>query len=133
MAELENLGGWQLDTFNTPEDFLADPNHLQYDLVLTDILISGGGGIYLTRQLRDQKFEGGILAVTAYPEEREIGVKLQVAGMDGMIALTDIDPYFLLHRPETLAQKIRNYFYYKNNPAAAEFAGENRPEGEETK
>lgn len=133
MANLENLDGWRLDTFKTPEDFLADPNHLQYDLVLTDILISGGGGIYLTRQLRDQKFAGGILAVTAYPEEREIGVKLQVAGMDGMIALTDIDPYFLLHRPEILAQKMRNYFYYKNNPSAAEFAGGNRPEGEKTK
>lgn len=127
MADLEDLDGWRIDTYKTPEDFLNDPNHLQYDLVLTDILISGGGGIYLTRQLRDQKFGGGILAITAYPEEKEIGVKLQVAGMDGMIALTDIDPYFLLHRPEILAQKMRNYFYYKNNPSAFEFIVEDGP------
>lgn len=125
MVKLEDLSGWTLDAFKTPEEFLNNPNHLQYDLVLTDILISGGGGIYLTRQLRDQKFEGGILATTAYPEEKEIGIKLQIAGMNGMITLTDFDPYFLMQRPALLAQKLRNYFYYKNNPDAAEFIPEN--------
>ena len=124
MADMERLSGWTIDTYKTPEAFLNSPNYLQYDLVLTDILISGGGGIYLTRQLRERGFKGSILALTAYPEEKEIGVKLQVAGMDGMIAVTDIDPYFILHRPEFLAQKLRNYFYYKNNPTAAEFTVE---------
>lgn len=119
MAKNENLSRWEFDGYANPEEFLNAPNHLAYDLVLTDVLISHGGGRYLARQLRHESFKGGIIAVTAFPEEKAIGIQLKASGMDGMIMLSDIDPYFILERPFTFAQKLRNYFYYKSQLPSA--------------
>ena len=130
MAKEEGLQDWSLDRYKTPEEFLSTPQRLSYDLVLTDILIPGGGGIFLTRQLREQRFKGGIVAVTAYPEEEEIGVKLKADGMDGLITLSAFDDYFWLERPKTIAEKLRYYFYYRNNPTAVEFVRSEGPEGD---
>ena len=124
MAKNENLSHWEFDGYANPEEFLNAPNHLAYDLVLTDVLISHGGGMYLARQLRHEGFEGGIIAATSFPEKAEIGIRLKASGMDGMIMLSDVDPYFILERPFTFAQKLRNYFYYKGQlpPATQEVA-----------
>ncbi len=84
VAELED---WQVDFYADPENFLGTPSHLKYDLVLTDILINNGGGVYLTLQLRRQKFGGTVLATTNYdPKNTNMRAWFR-AGLDGMISL----------------------------------------------
>ena len=112
MQANEHLPSWQFDVYHNPEEFLQTPGHQNYDLVLTDVVIDHGGGLYLARQLRLEQYNRGIVALTAFSEEGKIGRELYDAGMDGMIMLSDIDPYLILERPAMFAQKLRAYFHY---------------------
>ncbi len=112
MQANEHLPLWQFDVYHNPEEFLQTPGHQNYDLVLTDVVIDHGGGLYLARQLRLEKYTRGIVALTAFGEESAVGMELYAAGMDGMIMLSDIDPYLILERPSMFAQKLRTFFYY---------------------
>lgn len=112
MQANEHLPLWQFDVYHNPEEFLQTPGHQNYDLVLTDVVIDHGGGLYLARQLRLEKYPRGIVALTAFGEESTVGMELYAAGMDGMIMLSDIDPYLILERPSMFAQKLRAFFYY---------------------
>ena len=106
----KKLVGWTVKHFESPEVFLNDSEHLYYDLVLTDILIKGGGGEYLSRSLRAQGFTGSILATTAYTEEKEYGQKFLACGMDGMVSLTSD----LKSSISTIfSEKLNNFFYYQ--------------------
>lgn len=119
----EKLSDWKIEYFDSVEQFLNHTGRSTYDLVLTDVLIRGGGGKYLARMLRDENFTGGILAITNYPEPtetyrepvKEVGIPLKASGMDGMIsiAVNPTDPSDLVLRPGRVAQKLKNYFYYQ--------------------
>lgn len=106
----KKLVGWTVKHFESPEVFLNDSEHLYYDLVLTDILIKGGGGEYLSRSLRAQGFTGSILATTAYTEEEEYGQKFLACGMDGMVSLaSDLKSSI----STIFSEKLNNFFYYQ--------------------
>ena len=87
-SHVAELKDWQMDFYKDPEDLLKAPGRLNYDLVLTDMLISNGGGAYLSSQLRRQKFEGTILTATNYQPINESMRKWYRAGLDGMISLS---------------------------------------------
>lgn len=104
----EKLSGWTLEHYDNPEAFLNTPGHLSYDLVLSDVLIKNGGGKYLARMLRQQNFEGSIVAMSGYSEDEKTGMRLMAAGMDGMIYSGAV----LYH--QVLRQLFKNFFYYKS-------------------
>lgn len=112
MKENEQLHGWKFDVYENPEVFLRAPGCLRYDLVITDIKIEGGGGEYLARKLRHHEFKGGVVALTAFREANPIGIELKANGIHNMISLPSYG--FEEDGPTLLAQKLRNYFYYKN-------------------
>ena len=85
----------------------------QFDLILTDVLVPGGGGPLLAAELRQRNIPTPLIALTQYQPNKHTAAWLYSAGFDGMIS---ISPYFgdcggdmLL-----LAQKIQNYFFYRN-------------------
>jgi DNA-binding NarL/FixJ family response regulator len=111
LKEEEQFSEWQFDTYNNASEFLHTPGCLTYDLVITDIVMGEGGGLYLARKLRYHKFSGGILALTGFYQKTETGITMKADGIDGAIYTghlkyeQDITSFF--------AQKLRNYLYYR--------------------
>lgn len=86
MQKKAGLRDWQIDFYDDPESFFNNPKALQYDMVLTDVLIKNGGGRYLARQLRNSGYEGSILTLSGF--EPGLGGKhFFNDGFDGMISI----------------------------------------------
>lgn len=107
--------GWELSYYRNTEEMLAaasaDPT--SFDVILTDIIVPGGGGNYLTGKLRERGFKGVIIALSAFQEDDEIGRKLFDIGFDGMIpqglGFEMSDHWQLL-----IMKRLQNYFYYRD-------------------
>lgn len=85
----------------------------RFDIILTDVLVPGGGGPLIAAELRQRNILTPIIALTQYQPNKNTAAWLYSAGFDGMISMS---PYFgdcggdmLL-----LAQKLQNYFFYRN-------------------
>lgn len=106
---------WKIYTYTDTEDLLGQINrhNVKFDIILTDIIVPGGGGYYLTAALRAQGFDGVILAATAYQEEEELGRGMFNRGFDGMFSLPkgfeDGKEW-----PRELMKGFQNYFYYRD-------------------
>jgi CheY-like chemotaxis protein len=87
MRQKVGLEEWKLDFYDDPEAFLNSPKALQYDMVLTDVLIKNGGGRYLARQLRSRGYEGSIITISGFEASTHSGESFFADGVDGMIAL----------------------------------------------
>lgn len=107
--------GWKIYTYTDTEDLLNEirRHNIKFDVILTDIIVPGGGGYYLTAALRDQGFDGVILAATAYQEDEELGRGMFNKGFDGMFSLPkgfeDGKEW-----PRELMKGFQNYFYYRD-------------------
>lgn len=105
---------WKLSTYDNTEDLLrAVAGGQSFDLILTDIIVPGGGGYYLTASLRDKGFKGAILALSAYEEDEQMGLDLFKRGFDGMIS---VPTGFERNKkwPREIMEKLRHYFYYRD-------------------
>lgn len=112
VREEEQFSQWQFDAYRDMSEFLSTPGCLTYDLVITDIMMGGGGGLYLARQLRYYKFNGGIVALTGFPQKEETGIAMKAEGIDGALYTGHIK--YEKNLSSFFAEKLRNYFYYKN-------------------
>ncbi|WP_428071041.1 response regulator transcription factor [Candidatus Avelusimicrobium alvi] len=106
---------WKIYTYTNTEDLLGEirRHNVKFDVILTDIIVPGGGGYYLTAALRDQGFNGVILAATAYQEDEKLGLGLFNKGFDGMFSLPQ---GFEEGKdwPRELMKGFQNYFYYRD-------------------
>ncbi len=105
---------WQIETYDNVQDLLsAVRTGKKFDIVLTDLVVPGGGGLDLTPSLREEGFKGVILALSAFKEDNRMGEIMFQMGFDGMLSLP-IKFYKKSTWPETVMQKMKNYFYYRN-------------------
>ena len=114
LREKEEFSQWQFDIYNSSEQFLRTSGCLTYDLVITDIMMGYGGGLYLARKLRFHKFDGGILALTGFYQKEQWGIAMKAEGIDGSIYTGSFK--YEPNVSDFLAQKLRNYFYYRQLP-----------------
>lgn len=106
---------WQISYYQDTEDILRDASASpkSFDVILTDIIVPGGGGSYLTGMLRERGFAGAIIALSAFEENAHMGRKMFDIGFDGMIP-QEIGFEKGRHWPLQIMQKLENYFYYRN-------------------
>lgn len=81
------------------------------DVILTDIVVPGGGGFYLTGTLRAAGYKGVILAMSAFAEREQMGRRMFEAGFDGMI-YSPLELEYDPHWGSKILDKLRNYYYY---------------------
>lgn len=85
----------------------------QFDLILTDMVVPGGGGALIASELRQNNIPTALLALTQYVAHDALAQKFYSYGIDGMISIKDSfgsSPKDMLR----LVQKIKNYFYYRD-------------------
>lgn len=106
---------WEITAYHDTEALLNDIKYgrAQYDIILTDLMVPGGGGYYLTASLRHQGFGGVILAATAFQPEERLSIGLFNKGFDGMLSLPE---NFELNKewPLEMMEHFNNYFYYRD-------------------
>lgn len=104
---------WKTDIFNDPLEFLSSGGYLSYDLIITDILIPNGGGLFLGSILRARGYEKPLLALTAFDEIKGFGHGLWLRGFDGMISTSNSNVYTPQYL-DLILHKLNNYFYYRH-------------------
>ena len=110
------FGQDQVVFFTSAQDLLTRiaQGHIQPDVIITDILSDDGmGGIFLAQELRNQQYNGVILALSAYEEKEISGPLFMAYGFDGMISNPKNDTTPELRR--RMNQALNTYFYYRNN------------------
>ena len=82
LSRLLRLAHFQPTTYLSAEDFLADPEHPQFDCLVLDIRLGGMSGLDLFRQLAAQKSHAPVIFITAFddPERRAEAMALGCAG-----------------------------------------------------
>lgn len=93
------------------DDVLSE--RINPDVILTDILVSGsGGGYYVAAELRLHQYQGSIIALTAYREDKEVGQEMFRHGLDGFISMPIgfENGSFWTSR---IMQAVTNHFYYR--------------------
>ena len=107
--------GWEISYYQDTEALLNAVSYQgkEFDVILTDIVVPGGGGFYLTGVLRENKFKGAIIALAAFEEDKEIGQTLFSIGFDAMIPQS-IGFERGKHWPLLIMKKLQNYFYYRD-------------------
>ncbi|MGN0016853.1 MAG: response regulator [Candidatus Avelusimicrobium sp.] len=82
------INGGKLFCFTRADEVLASVRAgTNYDLILTDIIVPGGGGYYLVHQLRKDGFSGAVIALSAYERDDSMGLDMFKRGFDGMFTL----------------------------------------------
>ena len=109
------LPGWDIAYYEDTAALLYDVTHAgkKFDVILTDIIVPGGGGCYLTGELRKKGFSGVIIALAAFEEENKMGKRLFDMGFDGMISM----PMMFengSHWPLQIMKNLQSYFYYRD-------------------
>ena len=107
--------GWKISYYRDTEEMLnaASVSPKSFDVILTDIIVPGGGGSYLTAMLRERGFEGVIIALAAFQEDASFGRKLFDIGFDGMIP-QGMGFEFSDHWQLMIMKRLQNYFYYRD-------------------
>ena len=90
-SHVPEFEGWDFTFFENPEMLLTSPSRFGFDMVLTDLIIGNGGGLYLGKQLRKQGFRGAIVAATRDVQTEENFTACYESGFDGMISLLGIE------------------------------------------
>ncbi len=106
---------WEL-SFYTDAQQLVDDITLggkKVDLVLTDLVVPGGGGYFVTYSLRQAGMPVTIVAGSAFEEDIKMARSLFDYGFDGMIPLK-FGFEFGSGWETNIMRKLSNYFYYKN-------------------
>lgn len=105
-----NLGyfgeGAELTAFSSVEALLAGPQ--AFDVIVTDVLVPGGGGRYLAQQLRTAGSVTPIIALSEYREEDARAEELFNFGIDGYIFADDTFRNYIGYR--VFPALLKNYF-----------------------
>lgn len=106
--------GWKVRCYTDTEKLLQDVLRAaeKPDLIITDLIVPGGGGFYLTGMLRDAGYNGTILALTAFTEKDRVGRRLFESGFDGMI-FCPLNWEYDSQWGTAVLEKVRTYFYYR--------------------
>lgn len=105
-----------LETYAGADDLLENmlKKGKQFDVIFTDIIISGGGGgYYLASELRQRGYNGVIISLSSYPESETLGQEMFERGIDGMIPLKGGDEY-KRGWPADVMQKLLNHYQYRD-------------------
>lgn len=113
MKQTQEGANWTVEGFMSPEEFLNRPDVRSYDLILTDLNLRPGGGVYLTLRLRQMGYQNTILAVSAYGRIPPFAKALYEHGIDGMYAAGTMASLRVPRIHVVVLDKIKNYFYYK--------------------
>lgn len=82
------IRGGQLDGYLRADQLIeAVRGGKKYDLILTDIIVPGGGGYYLTNVLRLDGFSGAIIALSAFERDDSMSMDMFARGFDGILNL----------------------------------------------
>ena len=106
---------WKIKTYTNAENLINAVTRGQesFDLILSDIIVPGGGGFYLTGVLRDKGFKGIIIALSSYGEDSSVAKAMFDKGFDGMIS----KPIGFENQgkwPLQIMQNLAHYFYYRD-------------------
>lgn len=100
----------QVSCFSRADDLLRSVHSgVKYDVVLTDMVVAGGGGYYLTNLLRLNGFRGAVIAVTAYEPDDQMALDMFNRGFDGMFTMAGNFEYFPLWEAEIM-RGLNKYF-----------------------
>nr|QGT50838.1 hypothetical protein Elusimicrob2101_1010 [uncultured Elusimicrobia bacterium] len=103
----------ELACFSSAADLIASVRSgKKYDIILTDIIVPGGGGYYLTNILRLDGFSGAIIALSAYERDDAMGLEMFERGFDGMLNL----PISFEHSPfwaSDVMRGLNKYLYLR--------------------
>ena len=113
MKVLPETRQWTIDIFKDPEEFLSSPASTSYDVVVTDLLVPNGGGVFLGATLRNRGYDKALIALTAYSPIKMLARSLWSKEFDGMISTADTNPYSPQYL-DLILHKLRNYFYYRH-------------------
>lgn len=105
----------ELTLYSNAENLLDDilVHGKDYDVILVDLLVPGGGGFFVANSLRQKDFGGVLLAASAFPESAERGKFLFERGFDGMFCLPEnFEETFRWEHHLSLG--LRNYFFYRH-------------------
>lgn len=102
-----------LALYESAERALQDMSYGRaFDVVVTDLNVPGGGGVYLTRRLRDANCETPVIALSEYKETDLSADDLFNQGFDGYIMVDESFKSYNGYR--VFPQSLANYFHYKS-------------------
>ena len=112
-ADQKRLGaGWSVITYKDTGDLL---NALRagemYDLIITDLTVPGGGGYFLTDQVREMNLNIPIIGCSMYTVDKLNAEKMFEQGFDGYIYGDDM--FEEMAGSVSWIGYIKNYYYYK--------------------
>lgn len=106
------MPGWELYTYSNAEDLIRIAKEKNFDVILSDILVPGGGGFFVGSQLRQNGFQGTLIALSGYREEVDFAFSLFESGFDGMIYFPsgfEFSPVWV----GDVMQGLNNHFEYQ--------------------
>lgn len=107
MKQRGHLEGWEIDYLKPDPEAFLNSDYKTYDLILTDIVMTNGGGRYLARNLRANGYEGTLLAVSKYSFYEKYFFD---DGFDGGITISD----GRADMADWIWGRLKNYYFLKN-------------------
>ena len=105
--------GGELDCFTRADDLIDSIRAgRKYDVILTDIIVDGGGGYYLTNVLRLDGYQGTIIALSAFERDDAMGMEMFNSGFDGMLNLPIGFEYSPFWEADVM-RGLNKYFYLR--------------------
>lgn len=110
------IRGGTLEGFSHADELIAAVRAgKKYDIILTDVIVPGGGAYYLTNVLRLDGFSGTIIALSAFERDDSMGLEMFRRGMDGMINLPIGFEYSPLWESDVMACILKHLKLRKKN------------------
>lgn len=104
--------GWSVTTYKDTRNLLNDlQNGHMYDLIITDLTVPGGGGYFLTDQVREMGLNMPIIGCSMYTLDKLDAQKMFDQGFDGYIYGDDL--FEEMSGSVSWLGYIKNYYYYK--------------------
>ncbi len=110
----ELFAGNHLYTYRSVKKLLQhiEQDGLKPDFILTDMMLPGGSGYYLTTSLRLQERNIPVIALSGYPEDESIAQEMFSHGLDGLVSLP-VDFSGTKDWIKRLDKALTNYVYYR--------------------
>lgn len=107
------IRGGTVEYFNRADDLIAAcRSGKNYDVILTDIIMPGGGGYYLTEALRLDGYQGAVIALSAFERDDAMGLDMFERGFDGMLNLPTGFEYSPFWASDVM-RGLNKYFYLR--------------------